>query len=139
MRTEHEGQDWNTEHEGDHSAVRLKIRVKFSYGNGKHKTNQTDHHRTYISKLFRMQNWRTQAQTVYGKYQEFDHTILRMLNKQKGGKRRVDRTRENNKKMMFHLRIGEARNPGPQNAQARQRKLGDFFVKNQRHIDSKSE
>eukprot|EP00972_Heterocapsa_arctica_P108767 16014780-Heterocapsa_arctica.AAC.1 len=65
MRTEHEGQDWNTDHEGDRSAERLKIRVKFSHGNEKHKTNQTDHHRFYICKHIRMQNWHTQAQTVY--------------------------------------------------------------------------
>eukprot|EP00972_Heterocapsa_arctica_P113997 16440183-Heterocapsa_arctica.AAC.1 len=44
------------------------------------------------------------------------------------------------KRRTIHLRIGEAKKPGPQlNTQARQRKLGDFFVKNQRHIDSKSE
>eukprot|EP00972_Heterocapsa_arctica_P073567 10864325-Heterocapsa_arctica.AAC.1 len=38
-------------------------------------------------------------------------------------------------------RIGEASNPGPeqQAKQAKQRKLGDFCVRSQRHIDYKSE
>eukprot|EP00972_Heterocapsa_arctica_P114656 16443559-Heterocapsa_arctica.AAC.1 len=37
--------------------------------------------------------------------------------------------------------IGEASNPGPgqETKQAKQRKLGDLFVRSQRHIDYKSE
>eukprot|EP00972_Heterocapsa_arctica_P000232 33275-Heterocapsa_arctica.AAC.1 len=48
---------------------------------------------------------------------------------------------KNQKRQIIFKRIGEAANPGPgqQGTQSRQRKLGDFFVKNQRHIDSKSE
>eukprot|EP00972_Heterocapsa_arctica_P039788 5862935-Heterocapsa_arctica.AAC.1 len=91
-----------------------------------------------------MQYWDTQNQASYG---QFENCYNNSTNKRKGWRHkgtdpRIDRSRENNKKRkIYSLRIGEAENPGPQqqNKQARQRKLGDFFVKNQRHIDSKSE
>eukprot|EP00972_Heterocapsa_arctica_P051063 7506674-Heterocapsa_arctica.AAC.1 len=49
--------------------------------------------------------------------------------------------RKQPKKKNTSCRIGEATNPGPgqQAKQAKQRKLGYFFVRSQRHIDYKSE
>eukprot|EP00972_Heterocapsa_arctica_P061665 9094034-Heterocapsa_arctica.AAC.1 len=89
-----------------------------------------------------MQYWDTQTQAAYGPGNGYNNTNKRKDRIHKGTDRRIDRSRKNNKKRnIFSRRIGEAKKPGPQqqNRQARQRKLGDFFVKNQRHIDSKSE
>eukprot|EP00972_Heterocapsa_arctica_P107700 15863325-Heterocapsa_arctica.AAC.2 len=97
-----------------------------------------------VTTLYRKREGDTQSQPFSNTEKDSDKNCHFWMGwKRKRADRRVDREKKQRwkKREISTCRIGEASNPGPvhQNKQASQRKLGNFFVKNQRHIDTKSE